>query len=716
MSSTSVPKPSTAGEGQLAIARTTSGYANVRNGPTTTHDVIGSLMNNTQTTYYPGSRTSNGWVWVEQYGMAGWVSMQVVQFEAVTIRPPPDHPATPYDGQVAVWHWKGQAVAENTIEALATNLRNNAPAVTQVWVKIGDGNQWQGAFDSGDMAINGPADIDRWVMTLSRFNLEFHAWIVLKGVDIEGEARLMIQACQRPGVKTLILDVEPYKGYWQAGAGPVRPLMSMVRRGLGGRFHIGISVDPRRQHYHRIHPGEWQPFVNSVHPQTYWTSFVRPVDEVIQEVYAVWGNYGRPIIPALQGIAPIPEQRQAISIVTDQYKSKSISWWRHGVISQWAAINTPVSVGTAPAPTQPSEEPPPGTAYADEQIIFAGGQGFRAGTYTGKQEFQQFVGAMGWAAYYTTTETTTSKVWAEWSVPLAESGNYQISVFIPARHSTTRKARYKIHAIRGTTTEVIVDLNQSISRNQWVPLGVFDLVKDAPNAGKVFLNDVTEEGDKEIAFDAVRLRRIVILPQAEPTRDEVLIPVDEPAPEMINGIYVADGYDAPVGTSDERRAARVWPVGWRDASPYAELYFRGTPQEAYHTGADLNFGRAGNDDLGMPVYSPASGIVTYQADLRPWGNVTIIRHDPLKTPSGRVFYTRYGHMQNVSVRVGQRVKRGQFIGEIGTGGGRFVAHLHFDISNTSVLHNRPGDWPAKDLRRLKNSYVDPVRFIKANRP
>ena len=705
MSPPSVPKPPNAGQSRVGLAITRLSYVNLRTGPGTQYTAIGEIRNRTLVTYYPGSNT-DGWIWLEQYGAAGWVSTSVIEFEAVSTPPVDDFPTTPYDGGVAIWHWKGQAIPETTIEAFATNLKRNAPNVKHVFVKVGDGSSWQGEFDSGDLAINNVQDIDRWVQTLSRHGLNFHAWVVNKGIEIEDEADIIIQTCKRPGVRSMILDIEPFRGYWQAGREPIRPLMTRVRREVGGSFHIGMAVDPRQWHYDSIFPDEWFPFVNSVHPMCYWRSFRRTPEEVIQDAYTVWGTYGRPIIPILQADASVDEQREAHQIVTTRFRAKGVSWWRYGVVSQWDGINTAVNI-TDPPPTDPTELPPPGTQFGSEVTIFAGGAGHRSGTYTGRDEFIRFRGASGWDAFYTSTEPQISKVWAEWRTDLPASGLYQISVFIPTQHSTTQRARYKIHGIRGTTTEVVVDINQSVYRNIWVSLGVFDLVKGAPNAGRVFLNDVTGETGREIAFDAVRLREIVRLNGSGSPG---------PIPDMIDGVYVADGFDSPVGTFEERRGERVWPEGWRDASPFAELYFVGTPQQAYHTGADLNFGRGGYDDLGEPVYAPTSGVVIYQSDLRPWGNVTIIRHDPLRAPTGRVYYTRYGHMQNLIVNVGDRVRRGQQIGEIGNGGGRYVPHLHYDIVQTAVLETKPGDWPMMDLNRVLRDYVDPLKFTRENRP
>jgi murein DD-endopeptidase MepM/ murein hydrolase activator NlpD len=471
------------------------------------------------------------------------------------------------------------------------------------------------------------------------------------------------------------------------------------------RFHIGMSMDPRPWHYASIFPEEWFPFIESVHPQCYWHTFRTTPEATLQQMMDTWASYGRPIFSALQGDAPLEEQKTAHTLATQRHGNQGVSWWRYGVISQFGAVNMPVEI-------DPGEEPGEEDDYfTDEVVVVPDGPGFRKGTYTGQQEFSRFDGTWGWDVLYKSTEVNISKVWAEWKTELPSSGRYEIATFVPTRNATTTRARFKVHGIRGTSTEVVVDIDQSRNRNRWVTIGIFDLVKGQTNAGKVFLNDVTGEPDKVIAFDAVRFRRIVTAPSGSDGGTGT----GGDGPDVINGIYVADGYESPVGTNDERAAVRVWPQGWLDASPYAQLYFVGTPSQAYHTGADLNFGRP-YEDRGMPVYATASGVVTYQASLRPWGNITIIRHDPLKTPTGRAFYSRYGHMQNVSVQVGSRVRRGQQIGEIGDGEGRYVPHLHFDIVGTTILETSPGDWPGMDLARLKKHYLDPKGFIQQNRP
>ena len=350
--------------------------------------------------------------------------------------------------------------------------------------------------------------------------------------------------------------------------------------------------------------------------------------------------------------------------------------------------------------------------FADEVIILPTKEGFRSGTYTGKPEFSARQNTWGWDYLYVDTEERTSKVWAEWRDDLPQNGLYEISVFIPNRKATTRRARYKIHGIVGTSTEVVVDINQHQNRNAWVALGVFDLDRNMENAGRVFLNDVTGEANKQIAFDAVRFRRIVSTPGGYRPAPE---PSRPSRPTIIDGLHVADGYDAPVGTSDQRNGTKVWSPGWRDATPFGKLYFIGTPSEAYHTGADLNFGKP-YEDKGMALYACASGVVTFAARLGPWGNLVVIRHDPLYEPDGQVIYSRYAHVQNIRVAVGDRVARGQRICEISDAFGRYVPHLHFDLSPTTILETRPGNWPKLNYDLLIKNYIDPLEWIRKHRP
>lgn len=601
--------------------------------------------------------------------------------------------ATPYDGKIGIWHWKGDSIVEESVQALASSLKTWAPHVTQVLVKTSDGTQWQGVYDTDRaLAIDGPQSIKNWTQTLQANGMEFHAWAVPKGRDINAEADLIIQTCQQPGVQSMILDVEPYTGFWEGGAEGIRPLMARIRKNLPGSFHIGLAVDPRRNHFDSIFPDQWFPFIDSVHLMIYWASFQRPVKEVVDEAFNTWRNYGRPLYAILQGNAAPTDMEQARQRSIEIYGSQGVTWWRHGVIgaASWPVINVPMIAH------QPGGDS--GT-FGRITIVTPEDQRFAFGTHTGQapdQVFKTFRNAKGWNAYYRTTQERRSQVWARWDPQISESGWYEVSVFVSAEHASTGNARFKVHGVRGRSGELLSVVPQGRYLNLWSPLGVFYFNADDPVAGVVFLNDLTGENGREIAFDAIRWRQVLgIIPSSQ---------------------YLADGFDAPVGIASERQGSQIWPGHWLDATGYAARYRIGTPYEAYHTGADLNLNDPYWDaDAHSPVYAAAHGVVTYAGRLPGWGNVIVVRHDPLIS-NGQVVYGRYAHVEDIRVQVGQRVVRGEQISSVGNAEGIYPYHLHWDISPTDILQTQPWHWPKLDLDGVMTHYVDPRQYTIDNRP
>jgi murein DD-endopeptidase MepM/ murein hydrolase activator NlpD len=88
---------------------------------------------------------------------------------------------------------------------------------------------------------------------------------------------------------------------------------------------------------------------------------------------------------------------------------------------------------------------------------------------------------------------------------------------------------------------------------------------------------------------------------------------------------------------------------------------------AMHAGIDL----AG--PVGTPIYATADGIVT-EAGYNSGGYGNLIKLD-----HGRGIETRYGHLSAFSVRLGDRVKRGQLIGRMGSTGRSTGSHLHYEV-------------------------------------
>ena len=89
---------------------------------------------------------------------------------------------------------------------------------------------------------------------------------------------------------------------------------------------------------------------------------------------------------------------------------------------------------------------------------------------------------------------------------------------------------------------------------------------------------------------------------------------------------------------------------------------------------------------GTPVYAAGDGEVIFagpdvEAVYSPWrnfyGNVVVIRH-------AEGLFTLYAHLSVIDVRVGQAVKVGEKIGEVGKTGGAIGSHLHFEVRRGDV--------------------------------
>jgi murein DD-endopeptidase MepM/ murein hydrolase activator NlpD len=86
-----------------------------------------------------------------------------------------------------------------------------------------------------------------------------------------------------------------------------------------------------------------------------------------------------------------------------------------------------------------------------------------------------------------------------------------------------------------------------------------------------------------------------------------------------------------------------------------------------HKGIDFS------SPIGTPVYATADGEVVVAEEAAPgYGKMIMIDH-------GFNYKTRYGHLNDFTVKAGQRVKRGEQIGYVGNTGVSTAPHLHYEV-------------------------------------
>jgi hypothetical protein len=109
--------------------------------------------------------------------------------------------------------------------------------------------------------------------------------------------------------------------------------------------------------------------------------------------------------------------------------------------------------------------------------------------------------------------------------------------------------------------------------------------------------------------------------------------------------------------------------------------------------------------IGTEIYATGDGVVELVGfDYGGYGNEVVINH-------GYGYKTRYGHMSRTKARVGQRVKRGEVIGYVGSTGKSTGSHLHYEVikGNAPInpinffFNDVTDDMYAKMLERSQNS-------------
>jgi murein DD-endopeptidase MepM/ murein hydrolase activator NlpD len=124
----------------------------------------------------------------------------------------------------------------------------------------------------------------------------------------------------------------------------------------------------------------------------------------------------------------------------------------------------------------------------------------------------------------------------------------------------------------------------------------------------------------------------------------------------------------------------VWPVrGWV-SSGFGDRSNPVTGKGGFHSGVDIA------NDQGTPIRATADGTVSFAGWEGGYGKLVVLNH-------GNGFSTYYGHLSEIKVGVGQKVVRGQVLGNMGATGNTTGPHLHYEI-------------------RLYGASVDPLKYME----
>ena len=159
-----------------------------------------------------------------------------------------------------------------------------------------------------------------------------------------------------------------------------------------------------------------------------------------------------------------------------------------------------------------------------------------------------------------------------------------------------------------------------------------------------------------------------------------------------NPQFISQSFDFPVGKPDGKNYFKAREFGQKK-----------------HLGEDWNGIGGGNTDLGDPVYSISNGYVSFAENVCcGWGNIVRVIHKLPNHPEHEYVESIYAHLNNMTVKKGDFVSRGQQLGGIGTADGKYSAHLHLELRDFVDMGIGPG------YSDDTFGFLVPTKFIEEN--
>jgi murein DD-endopeptidase MepM/ murein hydrolase activator NlpD len=118
----------------------------------------------------------------------------------------------------------------------------------------------------------------------------------------------------------------------------------------------------------------------------------------------------------------------------------------------------------------------------------------------------------------------------------------------------------------------------------------------------------------------------------------------------------------------------IWPARGFITSGFGYRRSPYTKTLRMHEGLDIA------NKVGTPIIAPADGIVVFAGIEGGYGKLLAIDH-------GYGITTRYGHLDSILVKEGDKIKRGKKIGTIGHTGLTTGPHVHYEVRVNGVPVN-----------------------------
>ena len=176
---------------------------------------------------------------------------------------------------------------------------------------------------------------------------------------------------------------------------------------------------------------------------------------------------------------------------------------------------------------------------------------------------------------------------------------------------------------------------------------------------------------------AAQSKKKKLLAQLESTKDKLEEQLDEMESQSRTIESQLRAYQAKSGSKAYVGGKFMKPANGPITSGFGNRYHPIVHKNRLHAGIDIGAGS------GSPIVAAAAGTVVSAGWRGGYGNCVIIDH-------GGNISTLYGHMSRISVSDGQKVARGQKIGNVGSTGLATGPHLHWEVRVNGTPVNPSG--------------------------
>lgn len=256
--------------------------------------------------------------------------------------------------------------------------------------------------------------------------------------------------------------------------------------------------------------------------------------------------------------------------------------------------------------------------------------------------------------------------------------------FVTSSLDGTAKERDRMQGVADKAAERVAEVSKEKQDLEMRNAAIFTQLEEALTVSVEPLEKMFKEAgmDPDDLLSAVRkgyggqggpLTPISLSTKGVPTPDEIRANAILAGLDQMN-LYRLAAFKAPFATPITSKGVRWTSSFGRRNDPLGA-------GSRMHEGTDI----AG--PYGTPIYATADGVVTYADWSSGYGRLVKIRH-------AFGVETRYGHLSQIRVSVGQKISRGERIGDMGNSGRSTGTHLHYEV-------------------RIGGNAVNPMTFIKA---